>query len=184
MTRQKFRAAAIIGSLTLISLALVSNVRLRAQNTLTGLLSDDAPGVFLFLLELEGQLVGEYTECTGLGSSNDIETSIVQTEDGLEVREKTAGALEWRTITLKGKDLSESNVWVWRQRMEAGNLEDAIRDGAIRMLDAESLEMRARWEFENGWAASLTVSEQGEELVIVHEGLWRADELSPPHSTR
>jgi phage tail-like protein len=176
MTRHKFRAAAIIGSLTLICLALVSNVRLRAQNTLTGLLSDDGPGVFLFQLELEGQLVGEYTECTGLGSSNDIETSVVQTEDGLDVQEKTPGALEWRTITLKRKGLSESNVWAWRQRMEAGNLDDAIRDGAIHVLDAESLGIRARWEFKNGWPAGLTVSEQGEELVIVHEGLGRADE--------
>lgn len=179
MTRHKFRTVAIIGSLVLISLTLVSNVRLRAQNTLTGLLSDDAPGVFLFQLELEGKLVGEYTECTGLGSSNDIEISVVQTGDGFEVREKTPGALEWRTITLKHRGLSESNVWAWRQGMEAGNLDSAIRDGAIRVLYRESLERLARWEFKNGWAASLTVSEQGEELVIVHEGLGRADES--PH---
>ena len=176
MKRHTFRAAAIIGSLTLISLALVGNVRVRAQNTLTGLLSDDAPGVFLFQLELEGQLVGEYTECTGLGSSNDVETSVVQTEDGLDVREKTPGALEWRTITLKRRGLSESNVWAWRQGMEAGNLDSAIRDGAIRVLYRDSSERLARWEFKNGWPAGLTVSEQGEELVIVHEGLGRVDE--------
>ena len=38
---------------------------------------------------------GVYDECHGLGSSNDIEESVIQTPDGAFLRQKTPGPLEW-----------------------------------------------------------------------------------------
>jgi hypothetical protein len=63
--------------------------------------------------------------------------------------------------------------------METGDLEQAIRDGAIRVYDGETGELKARWEFKAGWAARLMVTGRGEELVIVHDGFIRDQPYAP-----
>jgi len=185
MKRNHVWPLAILCSVILISLVLTSNVKLCGQNTGTAdteLLSSDNPNRFLFEVRLGGGLVAQYTECVGLGSSNDIEADVTETDAGVLVRQKDPGALEWHNIVLRRSGLSGTTLWAWRGSVQAGHLDQAIQDGVITVIDTSSLERVARWSFRNGWPASLTFGSAGEELVIVHDGLQRADDDNLPHA--
>jgi phage tail-like protein len=146
---------------------------LRGQSGDIASLSAEPYESFIFKLELEGQVVAKYTECFGLGSSNDIEEAVVQTDSGT-VKRKSPGVLDWHNITLKRLGPSSDSVWsYWRRVMEDGKVNEATRDGAIIMCDAVSEEALARWNFDDGWPASLKIEGSIEELTIVHEGLQR-----------
>jgi len=163
----------ILCGAVLISLVLVGDTRLRGQDGDTAALSTEPSDSFIFKLELEGQVVAEYTECFGLGSSNEIEETVVQTNAG-RVKQKTPGVLEWHNITLKRLGPSSDQVWsLWREPVEDGKLNAAIQNGAIIMCKAASSEPLARWNFSHGWPASLTIEGSVEELIIVHDGLQR-----------
>jgi phage tail-like protein len=156
----------------LISLSLVGDSKLCGQNGHIVALSDEPSDSFIFQLELGGQVVAEYAECFGLGSSNEIEESVVQTDAGA-VKQKTPGALEWHNITLKRAGVTDRLVWEWRQAMTEGKLDEALKDGAIVMRAPNSSEQLARWTFTNGWPAALIIQGSSEELTIVLDGLKR-----------
>lgn len=177
MRHHKSGWVAIIGGLILVALVLIGNVKSWGQVEALGeTLGDDGASLFVFDLELQGAAVDSYAECIGLGSSNEIETAVVAIEDGLKVQ-KTPGALEWNTIVLRSPTFTGLDVRGWREDMESGDIEGALRDGAIRVYDRGTFALVGRWEFKAGWPARLTISEQGHELVIVHEGLTRNDEI-------
>jgi phage tail-like protein len=157
----------------LIFLSLLGDSRTRGQTNDTTPVSPEPSDSFVFQLELEGKgVVAEYTECFGLGSSNHIEESVVQTNGGA-IKQKTPGALEWHNITLRRKGSPDADVWAWREAMEGGKTDDAIRNGAIVMLRVGWPEALARWNFTQGWPASLIIKGSFQELTIVHNGLQR-----------
>ncbi len=162
----------LIAAFVVFSLILVSSGRLRGQMAGTARSSVAEPNSYVFQLEVGAVLVAEYTECSGLGSTNDIKESVVANDVGATVIQKAPGDLRWPDITLKRKGLSDENVWSWRKAMAQGD-PSGIEDGAITMFGARSTEPLARWEFRKGWAASLTVEGSTEVLIIVHEGLER-----------
>lgn len=180
MERHKSGLIIVIGALVLMGLLSAGNVRLWGRNGSGHEPDHDSAAVLSFALELEGQEVEHFSQCTGLGSRNAMETTVVATEEGLQVR-KAPGPLERTTIVLKDRQLSGSTVWEWRQAMERGDLERAIRNGAIRVYDRHTGELEARWEFKAGWAACLTLSGRGEELAIVHQGFIR-NQPRPPRT--
>ena len=162
----------IVCSIALIGLALVGNTRLWGQSVdvQSATLGDLS---YVFRLELGGVAVADYSECFGLGSSNETEEGIVETTAGIMTKTKTPGVLEWHDITLKRTGPSDVAVWTWRRAMEGGNRSQGVRDGAIVMYGAGSSQPLARWTFTKGWASSLTIEGSVEELTIVHEGLVR-----------
>ena len=163
----------ILCSAVLISLTLVGDTRSRGQNGGIAALSAELSDSFVFQLELDGQgVVAEYSECFGLGSSNQIEEAVVQTNGGA-IKQKTPGALEWHNITLRRKGSPDADVWAWREAMEDGKIDDALRDGAIVMFKTGEREPVGRWNFSKGWLASLTIEGSVQELTIVHDGLQR-----------
>jgi hypothetical protein len=163
----------ILFCLALISATLFGGSKLRGQNSDVEALSGEPSDSFVFALELGGQVLEEYTECFGLGSSNEVEESVIQTNAGA-VKKKTPGALEWHNITLRRMGPGDGQVWqLWRKPVEDGKLNEAIQDGAIIMSRAGSSEALARWNFSHGWPASLTIEGSVEVLTIVHDGLQR-----------
>jgi len=173
MKRKYLWPLIILCAAVLISLALVRDTRVQGQGGADAPLSPVDPNSFVFRLELDGEEVGEYTECFGLGSSNEIETTVVQTKNGAVVQ-KTRGALEWHNITLKRVGPSSAQIWSsWRKAVEEGRLNEAIQNGAIVMSKTGSSEALARWNFTGAWPSSLLIEGSAEELTIVHEGLER-----------
>jgi phage tail-like protein len=173
MRRKYSWSLIVISSVALITLAVVGEGRLWGQKLDIESLSVAGSNFFIFLLELEGQQMESYSECSGLGSSNDVEQETAVTDAGVVLTQKTPGVLQWHNITLRRTSPSDVKVWQWRKAMEDGDLNQAIRDGAIVMFRAGSLEPFAQWSFRNGWAARLSFDGSVEELTIVHEGLER-----------
>lgn len=175
----------ILCSAILLALALVGETQLCGQDRGLAALSAEPSNAFTFRLEIGGQDAGIYEECRGLGSSNDVEEALIQTPGGVTVRKKTGGPLEWCNITLKRTEPSGVVVWSWRKAMEDGDLNEAIRDGAITLWGtAHPADPLARWEFRSAWVARLSFDGSIEEMTIVHEGLERTDIVPPGKPAR
>ena len=133
-----------------------------------------------FSLDFQGVIAGYFTECSGIGSENEVITSNVVNEKGIEVVLKVPGRLKWGDITLKRGITSSLDLWDWRALVEQGKVGDARKDGSIVMYDQENAEV-ARWNFAQAWPSKITgpapKSDSNEfvieEITIVHEGMVR-----------
>lgn len=135
---------------------------------------------FHYAIEVEGQVSGYFTECSGIGSEHEVIEHKVVDAKGRENIMKIPGRLKWENITLKRGITDNMDIWNWRDMVVQGKVDDARRNGSIVMFD-QSLSEVARWNFENAWPVKVSgptvkadSNEFGvEELVITHEGLYR-----------
>jgi phage tail-like protein len=147
--------------------------------TKSGRDSDPLVG-FTFGLEIDQLTMGFFTECSGLGSSNEIILHKVVDDSGHELVQKIPGRLTWEDITLKRGITADMAIWEWREQVEQGKMGDARRHGSVIMFDRNYEEV-ARWNFENGWPSkvsgpSLNADSNDigvEEITIAHEGIDR-----------
>ena len=135
---------------------------------------------FHFMIDVQGEITGYFTEVSGLGSESEIIEQKVVNEKGIEIIKKIPGRLKWGDITLKRGITSNLDMWNWRKKVEEGKVNDARKNGSIVMFDQELAE-KARWNFVNGWPTKITgpapkadSNEIGvEELTIAHELITR-----------
>lgn len=141
--------------------------------------SQDPLKGFLFQLEVQGQLVGLFTECSGIGSETEvIEHKVIQ--NGKPVVMKIPGRTKWENVTLKRGITDNMDVWKWRHEIEIGNVEASRFNGSITMTDHD-LNPVAQWDFERAWPTKVSgpspkadSNEIGiEEITIAHEGIER-----------
>jgi phage tail-like protein len=143
-------------------------------------LTEDPLLGFNFLLELEGAVAGYFTECSGVGSENEIVEHKVVDKQGHEVVRKLPGRLKWQDVTLKRGITSDLQLWQWRDTVIKGTMKDARKNITITMLDREYKPV-AIWNFSNAWPSKVSgpslksdSNEFGvEEITIVHEGMYR-----------
>jgi phage tail-like protein len=149
-------------------------------STRGGALNEDPLLGFNFMLELDGAMAGYFTECSGVGSENEIVEHKVVDKQGHEVVRKIPGRLKWTDISLKRGITSDLQIWNWRQTVIEGKMTDARKSVTITMLDREYSPV-AKWNFANAWPSKVTgpsfKSDDNsfgvEELSIVHEGMYR-----------
>jgi phage tail-like protein len=135
---------------------------------------------FHYGIEVQGVVTGYFTECSGIGSENELIEHKVVDEKGRESIQKIPGRLKWQDVTLKRGITSNTDIWDWRDQIVQGKVDDARKNGSIVMFDQAGDEV-ARWNFENAWPLKVSgpsmkadSNEFGiEELVITHEGLYR-----------
>ena len=133
-----------------------------------------------FGVEIGSVITGYFTECSGLGSENDVTVHNVMGPNGVEVVRKVPGRLKWGDITLKRGISTSMDLWTWRKMVEDGDVAGARTDGSIIMYDQEGTEV-ARWNFEKGWPSKISgpsvKSDSNEivveEITIVHEYIER-----------
>jgi phage tail-like protein len=143
-------------------------------------LTEDPLLGFNFLLELEGAAAGYFSECSGVGSENEIVEHKVVDKQGHEVVRKIPGRLKWQDVTLKRGITSNLQLWEWRQTVVEGKMTDARKNISITMLNREYAPV-ATWHFSSAWPSKVTgpsfkadSNEFGvEEITIVHEGMYR-----------
>lgn len=146
----------------------------------TGRESDPLIG-FNFRLEIEGKLSGYFTECSGIGSENEVVDHKVVDDGGHEIVQKIPGRLKWQDVTLKRGITDAMDIWDWRALVEQGKMSDARTNCSIIMMD-RNYEDVARWDLVNAWPSKVTgpsvksdSNEFGvEEVTIVHEGMFRS----------
>jgi phage tail-like protein len=135
---------------------------------------------FHFGIDISGAVSGYFTECSGLGSEQEVIEHKVTTESGQEIIMKLPGRLKWDNIVLKRGITSSMDIWDWRKQVEDGEVESARRNGSVMMYD-QHLNVVARWNFENAWPVKVSgpqpkadSNEIGvEELTIAHEYITR-----------
>jgi phage tail-like protein len=133
-----------------------------------------------FGVEFQGQIMGAFRECSGLGSENEVVEYKASGQAGDFVIKKVPGRMTWNNITLKRGITDAMDMWHWRKLVEQGRVNEARRNGSIVMFDTSGLPV-ARWNFVNAWPSKLTGptanadnNEVGiEELEITHEGYER-----------
>ena len=149
------------------------------SNREDGLTEDPLLG-FNFKLELEGNLAGYFTECSGVGSENEIVEHKVVDENGHEITRKIPGRLKWEDVSLKRGITSDLQIWTWRESVVKGEVTAARKNCTITMMD-RTYNPIAVWHFLNAWPSKVTgpqmksdSNEFGvEEVTIVHEGIYR-----------
>ena len=135
-----------------------------------------------FAVEFQGQVVGAFRECTGLGSENEVVEYKASGEKGAYVIKKVPGRMKWNNITLKRGITDAMDMWKWRQLVEEGKVEEARKNGSITMYDQKQTAI-ARWTFVNAWPSKLTGPSANagtnevaiEEMEITHEGYKRVN---------
>ena len=135
---------------------------------------------FHFAIEIQGQVTGYFTECSGLGSEHEVIEHKVVDEQGREFIQKIPGRMKWQDISLKRGITSVMDIWNWRKMVEDGDVEGARKNGSIVMFD-QGLKEVARWNFERAWPTKVTGPQLQsdsnafgiEEMTITHEFLER-----------
>jgi phage tail-like protein len=135
---------------------------------------------FTFRLDIGGSVTGFFTECSGIGSENEIAEHKVVDDNGHELVVKIPGRLKWGDVTLKRGITSDMQIWDWRQLVVEGKVQDARKNCSIHMLDREYQDVTT-WNFTNAWPSKVTgptiksdSNEIGlEEMVLVHDGMTR-----------
>ena len=135
---------------------------------------------FAFRLDMSGAAVGYFTECSGLGSENDVIRQKIVDQGGQELEQVIPGRLKWTDITLKRGVTANMDLWDWRELVVQGNMQDSRLAVSLHLLDREYQEV-AEWTLERAWPSKMSgpslkadSNELGiEEVTIVHEGMIR-----------
>lgn len=107
---------------------------------------NDPYSKFNFLIEIDGESVGGFTEVSGLTAESDV---IEYREGSDPARMRKLPALwKFSNITLKRGYTQSRALWDWRKTTLDGMTQR--KQGAIVMLD-EAREPVLRWEFSEGW---------------------------------
>lgn len=133
-----------------------------------------------FGVEFQGQVVGAFRECTGLGSENEVVEYKASGQKGEFVIKKVPGRLKWNNITLKRGITNAMDMWQWRKLVEQGKIGDARKNGTITMYNQQG-DAIAKWNFTNAWPSKLSGPSANasnnevaiEELELTHEGYER-----------
>ena len=133
-----------------------------------------------FGVEFQGQIVGAFRECTGLGSENEVVEYKASGQKGEYVIKKVPGRLKWTNITLKRGVTDSMEAWKWRKLVEQGKITDARKNGTITMYNQQG-DPVAKWNFTNAWPSKLNGPSANagnnevaiEELELTHEGYER-----------
>lgn len=132
---------------------------------------------FNFLVEIEGLLVGGFSEVSGLAVETEVET---YREGGCnEYEHKLAGPTKYASnLTLKKGLTDIQGLWNWHQEVARGTIER--RNGTIYMLDSRGLPAMW-WDFMGAYPVKWSGPElRGdsnavavESVELVHRGITR-----------
>ena len=135
---------------------------------------NDPYGAFNFIVEIDGVVVGGFSECSGLQT----ETPIIEYRTGNEATttRKLAGIGKYNNIVLKRGYTKGRELWEWRKQTINGRTDR--RSGSITLLD-EARQPALEWKFREGWPTKWdgpTLNAKNNEvaietLEIAHEGL-------------
>ncbi len=133
-----------------------------------------------FSVEFQGEVVGAFLECSGLGSSNEVVEYKATGPKGEAIMKKVPGRLTWNNITLKRGVTDSMDLWKWRKLVEQGKVDAARKNGTITLHDSTTKPI-AKWNFINAWPTKISGPSVNsgsnevaiEELEITHEGYER-----------
>ena len=126
-----------------------------------------------FGVEFQGQVVGAFRECTGLGSENEVVEYKASGQKGEFIINKVPGRLKWNNITLKRGITDSMDMWKWRKLVEQAKGLLQVNQGITEAAAYEHLRRLSRQR-------RITLTALAEEVV---RGLSTRNGLSGQSST-
>ena len=136
----------------------------------------DTSGAHNFIIEIDGQSVGNFNSCTGLT----METDVLEYQEGGENTKvcKFIGQTRQSNIVLERGFSTSKELWEWHREIlkESGKVER--KNGSIILQDQDGKELM-RWNFFRGWPCrwvgpNLSSDDSAiaiEVMEIAHEGI-------------
>jgi phage tail-like protein len=132
---------------------------------------------FRFLIELEGLIVGGFSEVSGLQVENEVETIGEGNFNNYE--SKFPKNTKYPNIVLKRGIIDSTKIWKWHQDVVNGKT--SRKSGCIILLDSMGNE-KQRWRFNQAYPTKWSGPElkadgndvEIESLELVHEGIRSA----------
>lgn len=172
-----YKTGLLLAALVMIPIVLFSSILNDTAEAVSRKKVDNLTG-FHYALEIQGNVAGYFTECSGMGSESEIVEHRIVNEQGVEVTIKIPGRLRWTDISCSRGMTSNLDLWEWRKKVETGDVAGARADGSIVMYD-QRLEEVARWNFENAWPSRLSSEGNSqsslEEVTLVYEHIERVN---------
>ena len=131
---------------------------------------------FNFWVEIEGILVGGFSECTGLQVETEVET---YAEGGLnDYTHQFRGRAKYAPLVLKRGLTLNDHLWRWHQNVIEGDFER--KNGTIYLLNATHIPV-VWWNFRKAFPSKWTGPELRansnevavESIELLHQGLSR-----------
>jgi phage tail-like protein len=141
---------------------------------------NDAITASRFSLTVDGYEIAQFSQLTGISTEVDVIDFMENTSRAESIIKKLPGRHKPPTIVLKrGKNMS-MEMWAWHEAVLQGDIAGARKSGSIVMYAPDGSPV-ARYHFENGWCAKITIGELRagssevlmEEVTIVCEHLQR-----------
>jgi len=129
-----------------------------------------------FQLERDGEPLGLFETCRGLGSENEVVEFQVVGPGGVEMVRKRPGRLRHLDVVCTRGASGSTALSDWRAQIEAGDTADAFSALTVTELDAQATPVRV-FRLVEAWPVEVQVvggSGGSVELVrIAHEGITR-----------
>ncbi|HWE57101.1 MAG TPA: phage tail protein [Acidimicrobiales bacterium] len=141
---------------------------------------NDAITASRFTISIDGYEIAQFSELTGITTEVDVVEFQENTSNAAAILKKLPGKKKAPTIVLKrGKNMSV-DMWTWHESVLNGDIAAARKSGSIVMYAYDGSPV-ARYHFENGWPAKISVGglKAGandvlmEEVTIVCEHIMR-----------
>jgi phage tail-like protein len=111
---------------------------------------------FQFLVELDNEIVAQFTECTGLGAETEVDEYAEGGANGF--RHKLPKASRYGNVTLRYGMTDSSALWDWysARLQESFTGDGARRRLAVILWDGPSQEQVWRWDFDDAYPVRWT----------------------------
>jgi len=131
-----------------------------------------------FGLEVDGVVIKQISEVSGLKMEQDVIELKQNTADGKYVIKKLPGRFKAGEITLTRGLTGDTSFEKWIKDSRFGKMGEALKGGAIMVYDFEGNALK-RYKLENAWPKSLEIgslkagdtSVLTEKLVVTYEGM-------------
>jgi phage tail-like protein len=124
-----------------------------------------------FLVEIGTEIVGTFTECTGLQAETEVEE---YQEGGLnEVRHRLPKSTKWSNLTLRHGLTDSTVLWDWYRGRMQGDFKKAPRKHvAIILWDEKIKNQVRRWDFGDAYPVKWTGPDlKGDSNTVAIEAL-------------
>ncbi len=141
-------------------------------------IGEDALAGYSFSVEIDGVMVAQFKEVSGLSAEIQTIEHRENTLKGLPVLKKLPGAQKWGDLTLKRGRTDSTALWDWIKQVQTGDIDGARKNGSVVLYDYKHGEV-SRFNFQNGWPSKVSLGslQAGgndvlvEECTITHEGV-------------
>jgi phage tail-like protein len=150
-----------------------------AGNTLPGLGGDPILGQSFFL-DLQNQVQGYFTQCSGFSNEHEVITDKSADKLGRIRIRKIPGPISYSNITLSKGITDSKQLWEWITAVSEGKIADKRVNGTISLCDPTG-KVVAQWTVQGVWPTRVTAptltADGGqvgvEELELTIEGFTR-----------